>query len=366
MAFTVNERWLHDQYFDPLVEQVEKIGGGVGGLSITVSDDEGRMVTKGAPAEADGARDLHTPFPLLFIDRSLVKSMASRPTRVREWTVHVRSLPDQTLIATLQDSRRMFLLISIAAGASLLAIVLTVRADRASAALASMKSDFVAAVTHELKTPVASIRLVGDTLSNGRYTSPTTVQEYARLLSVEASRLGNSIDNLLTFARYSSSGAASSRELATVEPADLVEDALQGFRPVLAKLEFDLLVDVPSDLPQICVDRPAIIQALENIVDNAIKYSTTDKQLSVTGTASGKGVTLTIRDRGPGIARNDLPRVFERFYRGGNVTSSGSGLGLPIAKRIVESHGGRIEVRSQMGEGTEVDVTLPIGPRRRA
>jgi signal transduction histidine kinase len=365
MAFTVNEQWLHAQYFDPLVEQVEKIGGGAGGLSITVSDDEGRVVTKAAPVEAEIAGDLHTRFPLLFIDPALVKSISSRPTRVREWTVHVRSLPDQTLLATLQDARWMFFLISIAAGASLLALVLTVRADRANAALASMKSDFVAAVTHELKTPVAFIRLVGDTLATGRYTSPKTVQEYAGLLSVEARRLGTSIDNLLTYARYSSSQATAA-ERADVEPADLVEDALQGFRPVLANLEFGLVIEVPPHLPQICVDRPAMIQALDNIVDNAIKYSTAGKHLTVSGKATAKSVTLTVRDRGTGIARKDLSRVFERFYRGGNVTVSGSGLGLPIAKRIVESHGGRIEVRSTVGLGTEVDVTLPIGRRRSA
>jgi two-component system phosphate regulon sensor histidine kinase PhoR len=365
MAFTVNEPWLHAQYFDPLMEQVEKIGGSLGGLSIAVSDDEGRVVTKAAPIEPDGG-DLHTRFPLLFIDPALVKSIPSRPTRVREWTVHVRPLLDQTLLATLQGARRMFFLISIAAGASLLALVLTVRADRASAALASMKSDFVAAVTHELKTPVASIRLVGDTLSNGRYTSPKTVQEYAGLLSVEASRLGSSIDNLLTYARYSSSPAASATELADVEPADLVEDALQGLRPVLADREFDLVIDVPPGLPQICVDRPAMIQALDNIVDNAIKYSTTEKHLTVKGRATAKRITLTVCDRGTGIARKDLSHVFERFYRGGNVAVSGSGLGLPIAKRIVESHGGRIEVRSTVGLGTEVDVMLPIGRRRSA
>ncbi len=364
MAFTVNEQWLHTEYFDPLVEQVEKIGGGQS-LSITVSDDEGRAVTKAAPVEPHTG-DLHTRFPLLFIDPVLVRSIPSRPTRVREWTVHVRSLPDQTLLATLHGARRMFILISIAAGASLLALVLTVRADRASAALASMKSDFVAAVTHELKTPVAFIRLVGDTLANGRYTSPKTVQEYAGLLSVEASRLSGSIDNLLTYARYSSSPAASATELADVEPTDLVEDALQGFRPVLANLEFDLVVDVPSDLPPMCVDRPAMIQALENIVDNAIKYSTSEKYLAVTGTATARSVTLTVRDRGAGIAHTDLSHVFERFYRGGNVTVSGSGLGLPIAKRIVESHGGWIAVRSSVGLGTEVDVTLPIGRRRSA
>jgi two-component system, OmpR family, phosphate regulon sensor histidine kinase PhoR len=366
MAFTVNERWVHAQYFDPLVEQVARIDKSLGGVSITVSDDEGRAVTKAAPVEPDGGSEPHSRFPLLFFDPALVKSISSRPTRVREWTVHVRSLPNQALLAT-QGAERMFFLISIAAGASLLALVLTVRADRASAALASMKSDFVAAVTHELKTPVASIRLVADTLANGRYTSARTVQEYAGLLSVEASRLGGSIDSLLTYARYSDSrAAASATELADVEPADLVEDALQGFRPVLANLEFELIVDVPPDLPQICVDRPAMIQALENIVDNAIKYSTNERRLSVTGTATARNVTLTVRDRGNGIAPRDLSRVFERFYRGGNVTVSGSGLGLPIAKRIVEAHGGVIEVRSTVGSGTEVDLTLPIGRHRSA
>jgi len=364
MAFTVNEQWLQTQYFDPLVEQVAKIGGGRGGLSITVSDEQGRPITKAAPLAADATGELQTRFPLLFIDPALVKSISNRPTHVREWTVHVRSVPDQALLATLQGARRMFYLISIAAGASLLALVLTVRADRASAALASMKSDFVAAVTHELKTPVASIRLIGDTLSNGRYNSPKTVQEYARLLSMEASRLGASIDNLLTYARYSSSPAASS--MADVEPADLVEDALQGLRLVLTNREFDVEVDVPPDLPQVCVDRPAMIQALDNIVDNAIKYSTTEKLVAVRARANETTVTLTVRDKGPGIARKDLSRVFERFYRGGNVTVSGSGLGLPIAKRIVESHGGSIEVRSAEGSGTEVDVTLPIGRRQTA
>jgi signal transduction histidine kinase len=363
MAFTVNEQWLQTQYFDPLVEQVATIGGGRGGLSITVSDEQGRPVTKGAPAASDSG-DLHTRFPLLFIDPALVKSISNRPTHVREWTVHVHSIPDEALLATLQGARRMFYLISIAAGASLVALVLTVRADRKSAALASMKSDFVAAVTHELKTPVASIRLVGDTLSNGRYNSPKTVQEYAGLLSVEATRLGASIDNLLTYARYSSSPSASA--MADVEPADLVEDALQGLRPVLTNREFDLEVDVPADLPQVCVDRSAMVQAIDNIVDNAIKYSTTERHLAVKARANGKTVTLTVRDKGAGIARKDLSRVFERFYRGGNVTVSGSGLGLPIAKRIVESHGGRIEVRSAEGSGTEVDVTLPIGRRQTA
>ena len=358
MAFTVNMPWLRAQYFDPLVTQIEKIGGSSGGLSIGVSDDAGHVVTSAA-VEPDGARDLHTRFPLLFIDPAIVHSIASRPARVAEWTVHVRSLPDRTVAATLQSARRMFFLITIAAVASLLALVLTIRADRASVALASMKSDFVAAVTHELKSPVAFIKLVGDTLANGRYSSPATVREYAGLLSAEASRLGTSIDNLLTYARYSSGRSASSAELAEVDAADLVEDMLQAFRPTLANLEFELVVDVPPDLPPIHVERPAVIQALTNIVDNAIKYSTTAKYLAVIGRATAEGVVLTVRDHGSGIGPDDLAHVFERFYRGRNASVSGSGLGLAIAQRIVESHGGRVAVRSTVGVGTEVDVILP-------
>jgi signal transduction histidine kinase len=108
-----------------------------------------------------------------------------------------------------------------------------------------------------------------------------------------------------------------------------------------------------------------MIQALDNIVDNAIKYSTTTRHLTVVGRSDGKVVTLIVRDRGAGIAPDDLSRVFERFYRGRNVSVSGSGLGLAIAKRIVESHDGRVSIRSTVGVGTEVDVTLPIGRQRR-
>jgi two-component system phosphate regulon sensor histidine kinase PhoR len=126
-----------------------------------------------------------------------------------------------------------------------------------------------------------------------------------------------------------------------------------------------LIVGLPPDLPQVSVDRPAVIQALENIIDNAIKYSGATRRLAVSGRATGRSLTLTVKDAGSGICHEDQARIFERFYRGRNVHTSGSGLGLPIAKRIVESHGGRIDVRSEVGAGTEIDVTLPASGRRR-
>src|SRR5207253_1485316 len=115
-----------------------------------------------------------------------------------------------------------------------------------------------------------------------------------------------------------------------VEAADLIEDALQGFRPTIAAQEFELMIDLPHDLPRLCVDRPAVIQSLENIIDNAIKYSGATRRLAVSAHAEGKSLTLTIKDYGSGICREDQARIFERFYRGRNVSTSGSGLGLPI------------------------------------
>ena len=263
---------------------------------------------EGGAGRARRRGDLHTRFPLLFIDPALVKSIASRPTPVREWTVHVRSLPDRALLATLQGARRMFFLITVAASASLLALVLTVRADRASVALASMKSDFVAAVTHELKTPVALIRLVGDTLANGRYTSPKTVQEYAGLLSVEASRLGSSIDNLLTYARYSGARAADSTELVDVEagrpgggcaagvPADSRDTRIRADRRRCR----------PTSRRCASTVRPSSRRSRTSSTTRSSTPAPT-RRLAVSGRAAGRSLTLTVKDSGSGSAARTRP-----------------------------------------------------------
>jgi two-component system, OmpR family, phosphate regulon sensor histidine kinase PhoR len=354
-AFLVNLDWLRAEYFGPLIAQVARIGGDRG-LSIAVTDERDQLVAATGP-DAPSAPAVRTRFPLVFVDAALARSMSSP---IREWTAHVRAVPDSTLFATLAGARRTFLLIALAAAASFLALLITVKADRASLALASMKSDFVAGVTHELKTPVALIRLVGDTLANGRYTSPQTVQEYAAILSEQASRLSGSIDNLLTYARYSGANAASI-ERAEVEPSELVDDVLRSARPGLEHLSFDVTVDLSPDLPPVVVDRAAVVQAMHNIIDNALKYSTERRALAIRGRASAKGVALCFADRGKGIASQELEHVFERFYRGRNADASGSGLGLAIARRIVQHQGGTITIESEVDAGTEVTIVLPAG-----
>jgi two-component system phosphate regulon sensor histidine kinase PhoR len=354
VAFTVSLAAL-GEYFAPLLAQVETIGGFHDGVATAVTDEQGHAIAR-TGASPETATTATARFPLLFLDASLARAHAPP---VREWTVSTRPIPDAALLATLRGARQTFVLIVLAAGASVVALLWTVRANRAAASLATMKSDFVAAVTHELKTPVALIRLVGDTLANGRYRSDETVKDYARLLAREASRLSHTIDGLLTYARYADARTSIERDWA--EPGELVDDALQRFRPTIEQSEFALTLDVAAGLPSVCVDRAAIVQALENIVDNAIKYSGTSRTLALRAADVGGRVVFSCRDTGCGIEPDDLGRVFERFYRGRNATTSGSGLGLALTQRIVERHGGRVSVCSAIGEGTQVTIELPAG-----
>jgi signal transduction histidine kinase len=298
-------------------------------------------------------------FPLVFLEPAIAASSRAADMRLREWTVQVDASRDDTVSAAVDGANRVLGLMAVAALASAIALLQTVRAVRANAKLASMKSEFVSAVTHELKTPLALIRLVADTLARGRYSSPEIVSDYAGLLSRETARLSQSIDNLLTYARYTDGSAGQSLDVAPHDVADLVEDALERFQPTLAELEFQVTIDVPRELPRVAVDGRAIVQAIEIVIDNAIKYSGRNGTLHMAARVAGKQVRLTIVDRGVGVPEDDLAHVFDRFYRGRNAEGSGSGLGLAIARRILRHHGGEISMRSAVGAGTEVEVVFP-------
>jgi signal transduction histidine kinase len=358
-AFTVNLDWVRQNYFGPLLSQVARIGGHAEALSLAVSDDTGQLVaTSGAPAADRDPRTITRPFPLLFSDPGVVIRSPAKRAIVKDWALHVRPSRDDAVQAVARGANQLLALMAVAAAASMIALMQTVRAVRASARLASMKSDFVSAVTHELKTPLALIRLVGDTLAQGRYSSRDAVQEYARLLSQETARLGQSIDNLLTYAKYTEADTRPLTSLPPIDVADVVEDALERFRPTLSERGFQVTSDVPRELPHVMADGRAVTQVVEIVIDNAIKYSDTTRVLAIVGRAEGKHVRITIADRGVGIHKGDLEHVFDRFFRGRNAGDAGSGLGLAIARRILRHYGGDIAVRSSAGVGTEIALTL--------
>jgi signal transduction histidine kinase len=357
-AFLVNIQWFKREYFGPLLTQIEEIGGGEGSFWFAVRDEEGRSVavTRGHQPES---RELERQFDLLFVDRALV-SDAQNSSAIRQWTVTVRPRDDRVL-SGLQMARRTFAVIVIAGIIGTTTLLLTVRAVRARAVATSMKSDFVSEATHELKTPLALIRLVGDTLASHRYSSQEELQEYAGLLSQEAGRLSQSVNNLLTYARYGDPNSTSQVTMTTVALSELIEAALERFGPTLSARGFDCVVDVPANV-RLTVDAPSIIQVFEAIIDNAIKYSGDDRRLLITARREGRYVVVQFADHGIGIPAGDTPHVFNRFYRAQNASVVGSGLGLTIARSIVRRHGGTVALRSTVDVGTNVEIRMKMAP----
>lgn len=356
VALTVNIAWVRAHYFKPLLDEISRIGGVDDSIILAVTDDTGRLVSTTGTAVADAA-DPRRQFPFVFFDPGVLRGGTSSRRGIREFAVHVRRTTAAPTHAALSGAQRILVLITLTALASVISLLQTVRAVRGSVRLASMKSEFVSAVTHELKTPLVTVRLVADTLARGRYASTETIQEYARLLSTEAKRLSQSIDHLLTYARYTDEASPILSERVLVDLADLVDDVIDRFGPRLDELGMVVDVQVSYDLPGIRVDPHAITQVIEIVVDNAIKYSGEPGPLSISATAQGPYMLqVTFTDRGVGIYPEDLPHVLDRFFRGRNAGAGGSGLGLAIAQRIMKSHGGELRIRSTSGVGTQVDL----------
>lgn len=355
VAFTVNLDWVRRSYLGDLLHQVATMAGDQDAMAITVLDERQTVVaTSGGDSAAAPLRE--RTFPLLFFEPALLSSLGPSRPAIRQWTARVQPAAGTTR-ATSALGAQMLLLASLAGAASLVAVLLTVRAVITRAELAAMKSEFVAAVTHELKTPLALIKLVGDTLARGRYTSPETIRDYAAILSQEERRLSHLVNNLLTYSRLNE--PASPFTFDAVDVADLIEDALEPFRPRLHDLGFALCVRVDPELPQVRADRAAMLQVFANVIDNAMKYSRDRRSLHIEACAIADRVRVTFADAGAGIPAEEVPRVFDRFYRGREAREFGSGLGLAIVRRTVEQHHGAVAIESAVGAGTTLTIDLP-------
>jgi signal transduction histidine kinase len=356
-GFTVNLNWVRHAYFTEIVTQVARIGDAEAGLRLTILDEDGRPVVDGAIPEGHSVKE--RPFPMLFIDPMLVMLDPPPDLRQRVWTVQVSGVDDPTLTTAASGMKWTVFVLGVAAVALTIGLTMTVRAVRAGVALATMRSDFVSTVTHDLKTPLATIRVVADTLVRGRVTSTDTVKDYANVLVHESRRLTRLVDNLLAYARVTD--VADIYAFEPQAPADLVEEALHSFRQPLAEGGFNVDVDVPADLPAVRADRTAISLLLDNLLDNAIRYSRDKRWLGISARQTDGAVQIQVRDQGSGIPPDELARVQRRFFRGRLATRDrGSGLGLAIATRIAADHGGQLSLDSRLGEGTTVSVTLPI------
>ena len=235
---------------------------------------------------------------------------------------------------------------------------LTIREMRRAYKLSRMKTDFVANISHELRTPLTGVRLFAETLRAGRAEGPEEVRQCVAMLSTEADRLSRMVEKLLDWSRLEA--GRTSLELERTEVPALLDRIGQAYRA--QQLPASYQTELDPQLPPVNVDRDAMAQVVLNLLHNAVKYTGEDKRIRVRARRAGRNVAIEVEDNGPGVRPHERKRIFERFYRADDLLSRqtvGTGLGLAIAKKIVELHGGRIELDSRVGQGSTFRVLLP-------
>ena len=228
---------------------------------------------------------------------------------------------------------------------------------------ARLQTDFVAKVSHELRTPLASIRMFVDTLQDPEVDDPSERAMCLDVISTETSRLTSMIERLLSWGRMEAGRR-------TFQPhpestATLVGEAVAQLEAQLANSSVEITTDFPAAPPAVLADREAIVEALRNMLSNAVKYGGPGGIVRVRVRQEGKRALIDIEDEGPGIPSKEHRRVFQRFYRGRAqvvTRAPGSGLGLAMANLVVKAHKGKIRLRSMPGEGSCFTLDLPALP----
>lgn len=243
---------------------------------------------------------------------------------------------------------------------------LTLRAAMHEAEAARIKSEFVSNVSHELKTPLALIRLFGETLEMDDIQDKKKRQKFSRIITRETKRLSHLVENVLDFSKIDAG-----RKEYNFEEADIVQvvsHTVEAYKYYLKDQDFEFVSSIPDNPILMRMDKDAISQALLNLVSNAEKFSNERKYIGVKVSQKDGEVWIHVEDKGPGIPKSRVERIFDKFDRGiGELAREvqGSGLGLTITKHIVENHGGRIDVESNLGEGSCFIIKLPLKREKR-
>jgi signal transduction histidine kinase len=354
-GFTVNLPWARAHYFPELSRQAwDSVVGPSGNLALSLTDETGAIV---AGAAVD--RDLHLTqrarLRPLFFDPDFEPS-ASRDVSIGQWTLAISASNDPLLRRNILMANRIIAVGAVSALSLVFGLSLAVYATRAGAELTRLRSDFVSAVTHELKTPIATIKAAAETLSRDRLTG-MSFQTCGRIVMMEAAHLSHLVDNLLAYSRIADVAHTYTFEPLSVEA--LFNDVQQATEGQLDQRGFELSMAIGQGVPHIRADRSALRLLFVNLVDNAMKYSGAERRVLLNASHEDEMVRIEVVDSGIGIPADEIPLVTQKFVRGRQALSGGTGLGLAIAQRVAEDHAGKLIISSVVGHGTTVTVLLP-------
>jgi len=233
-------------------------------------------------------------------------------------------------------------------------------ADQKQRDLDNMRRDLIAWVSHDLQTPLTSMRAILEAVSDGMVDDPDEVKRYLHTAQRDVRNLSSLIDDLFQMAQLDAGGFPLSRDNASL--ADLVSDTLESFTELAKQQGIALEGNVDLEVDPVHMDTQAIGRVLNNLIGNALRHTTNNGRVSVWVRRTTQGVEVTVSDTGEGIRAEDIQHIFERFYRGEksrNRGTGGAGLGLAIARGIVRAHGGDIKVESEIGKGTQFTFYIP-------
>jgi two-component system, OmpR family, phosphate regulon sensor histidine kinase PhoR len=223
-----------------------------------------------------------------------------------------------------------------------------------------MRRDFVANVSHELRTPLSILRGYIETLLDEPDQTSSELRRILEVMERHSDRLNALVEDVLSLARLESPGIELHRS--AVELPELLHSIMRDWEKRFAAKKLKSHLNFPANLPRLDADETRLQELIYNLLDNAVKYSKPGGTVFLRAEVDDDAVRLSVRDEGTGIPQEDLPRIFERFYRADKSRASeqpGTGLGLSIVKHIVQLHGGRVEANSQLGQGTTISVLLP-------
>ena len=340
LGFQINEKYIFNSLLPEILSKVD-IGNNI--YAGVLNNNGNLLFPKDKPAVKN-----------YLIAENFSKLFSSR--KIALFDIDGKTINQQII----HEKQQSFLLFGLTIFVMIVGIVVLIISARHEYQISRLKSDFVSNVSHELKTPLSLIRMFGETLDSGIVEDKNKRQEFYGIIKRESERLTDLINNVLDFSKIE----RRKKEFHFKETniTEIVKDVIESYKPQMISSGFQVDVKIPDKKIILQIDKDTISQALLNLLNNAVKYSNDRKYICIEINETLDSVAVTVADHGIGIDRKDYKNIFENFYRVTNSQTSkvkGTGIGLTIAKYIVEAHKGTITVESEAGKGSKFTMIIP-------